>query len=678
MGAYSLCLVSAEHITKVLLVLCVILVSLKNWIFLSFSWHEGLYFSQSRPGTVDFRDVVTPRSKHGLILDKVRCEVCGQMGGLKMACSHPGCLRKQGEEHVSLYFHPTCARQAGLEVSSENGKSHGKSERVFYYFLLIVACALTFVCSVKCYRHGGNDYNIRAHLEDLIEIEKRRAGKTFAKADNPMKFSEGSRILNSAIRVLRVLGWSWRWAEWWVDYNSSWEPLLEPGEKEEEMTKEQLKIVDSTRESRAKDARLCRLSAFGAALRNRAYDTEEGFDTEALNRALLAILRTPSLVGPMEEYEIEFLVDWLARAYRSKSRLLGFGDDKIPVAEEAFCMHMEDGTAKFRLGDRPIPGKQKLERQQIYEVGVQEVDDFLKTEILHDIILPSKPPSAKKRPPRNRNRKAPPLSSTSGPSTDLNQSVEPKTPTRKRDRKRKRDSGNIDGKPSTTDSLQKLDAPQSSRRRGPGRPPKTENIPEQSERRPSRAARPTKFPTDELDPPTESGGEPPEGEATPAKHRATSASASDEPDRVATSPSRNTAGKRKRGRPPRKKPNPPTVAPPSNDRDDSGKTGPSEDLQATGTSRTMRGYRRGNPNMFDEEDSMPLNDLVAQMKLSPVGVSDSTVNDTSSHDNADEVASLDESANEDVDLEDVEKADLEEYRQRGRQEGKEEASRSFR
>ena len=92
----------------------------------------------------------------------------------------------------------------------------------------------------------------------------------------------------------------------------------------------------------------------------------------------------------------------------------------------------------------------------------------------------------------------------------------------------------------------------------------------------------------------------------------------------------------------------------------------------------MRGYRRGNPNMFDEEDSMPLNDLVAQMKLSTVRVSDSTGKDTYSHDNADEVASLDESANEDVDLEDVEKADLEEYRRRGRQEGKEEASRSFR
>ena len=38
-------------------------------------------------------------------------------------------------------------------------------------------------------------------------------------------------------------------------------------------------IVHSTPESRCEDARRCRLAAFGAALRNRDYDQEEGDDT---------------------------------------------------------------------------------------------------------------------------------------------------------------------------------------------------------------------------------------------------------------------------------------------------------------------------------------------------------------------------------------------------------------
>ena len=245
---------------------------------------------------------------------------------------------------------------------------------------------------MKCYRHSGNEYNLRAHLEDLIEIEKRRAGKNWAKADAKMKFADGSRILNAAIRVMRVLGWSWRWAEWWVDYESSWEPLLEPHEKEEDMTKEQLKIVDSTRESRATDARRCRLATFGAALRNRAYDIDDKFDVDALDRSLRAILHTASLVGPMEKYEIDFLADWLGRAYKSKSRILGFGEDKIEVAREAFCLHMEDQSPKFELGNRSVPGKQKPVAGEKFETGIVEVDDFLKTEISEDAFVPPPQP----------------------------------------------------------------------------------------------------------------------------------------------------------------------------------------------------------------------------------------------------------------------------------------------
>lgn len=241
----------------------------------------------------------------------------------------------------------------------------------------------------------------------MIELEKGRAGKTFARANNPMKFSYGCKLMHASIRTVKTLGWAWRWAEWWVDYNSRWEPLLEPGEKEEDMTQEELKIVESTRESRAADARLCRLSAFGATLRNRGYDVEDSFDRQALDRAFRSLLNTKSLVGPLDKYEIEFLADWLACAYKSKSRLLGFGDEKIEVAREAFCLHMEDETPKFEVGERPIPGKQNLLRHEKFESGIEEPDDFLKTEVLEDIAEPPRATPPKKTPPKRKRDRRP-------------------------------------------------------------------------------------------------------------------------------------------------------------------------------------------------------------------------------------------------------------------------------
>lgn len=230
---------------------------------------------------------------------------------------------------------------------------------------------------VHCYAHGSNENNLRARLEDLIETEKKRAGKDFSRANNPMKFSDGSKLLHGAITVMRILGWAWRWAEWWVQFGSTWEPLLEPGQVESQMTAEELRIVESSKETRMEDARKCRLAAFGAALRNRNYDTEEGFNTKALERALRAVLNTRSLVGPLEEHEIEFFVDILARAYRSKSKLLGFGEDRIPV-DENFCVHFEDKSSKFKLGDRPVPGNTALKSDQVFEDPVSEPDDYLK------------------------------------------------------------------------------------------------------------------------------------------------------------------------------------------------------------------------------------------------------------------------------------------------------------
>jgi hypothetical protein len=198
---------------------------------------------------------------------------------------------------------------------------------------------------------------------------------------------------------MKMLGWAWRWAEWWVEYGDNWEPLLEPCEKEENMTKEELKIVDSTRESRCEAARKCRLTALSAALRNREYDKEEGDDTVALDRALRALLHTPELVGPLESYEIDFFAEWLGRAYRSKSRLLGYGEDKIPIKDSIGTVHIDDKSPKYIIGSRRLPGKQELPDGTVFETDFNDVDDFLKPETYEDGTLVT---SESLKPPRKK------------------------------------------------------------------------------------------------------------------------------------------------------------------------------------------------------------------------------------------------------------------------------------
>ena len=309
--------------------------------------------------TVNVSNVVMSNGR-GLVKAKQICHLCGLPNGLKAQCSDTNC-RANGEKRHPYRFHVTCAREAGYEVDEEPAS----------FF-------------VKCYFHGACEYNLRARLEDFMEVEKRRAGNSFGKSEAPMTFSDGSRILNQAMVVMRMLGWAWRWAEHWVEWGSNWEPLLEPGQKEEKMTKKELKIIDSTPESRAEDARRCRLSAFGAALRNRSYDTENGFDNDSLCRALTAVLSTQSLVGPLSQDEICLSVDWLSRAYRSKSKFLGFGEDKTIVATDGFCVHRVDKSPKYELGDRPLPGKTLLEPDQVFEKMVEEPDDFLLPELSTD------------------------------------------------------------------------------------------------------------------------------------------------------------------------------------------------------------------------------------------------------------------------------------------------------
>lgn len=290
---------------------------------------------------------------NGFIQDKQRCIVCGFTYGARVQCMKDGC--------DSGWMHVTCARAAGFEVSHDDDKSESG-------FIL------------KCFHHSENANNFRAMLEDLLEVEICRSkAKKFDKGFYPMTWDHAASLYHSAVNILRVLGWAWRWADWWVADGDTWEPLLEDDQVEEEMTQEELKIVPSTPESRCEDARKCRLAAFGAALRNRDYDKVEGGDEQPLERALRAILSVPSLVGPLKKKEIEFHTLWLSLAYRSKSPLLGFGDDKIPVADKDICLHIADGSPKYELGSRPLPGLAEPENDKTnFEPTVEEVDDFLK------------------------------------------------------------------------------------------------------------------------------------------------------------------------------------------------------------------------------------------------------------------------------------------------------------
>lgn len=282
------------------------------------------------------------------------CGLCGIKTGLKIQCKHTS-RNKKVQCHGR--FHATCARQAGFEISSDNPEV----EMAF-----------------MCYRHGRCDYAFRALLEDMIEFEKIRSGNDLSRSGKPMTWECASKIFSAGVRVMRCLGWAWQWCKWWVVNGDNWEPLLEEGQIEAKMTKEELKIVESTVTSRRADARRCRLAAFGAALRNRDYDKEPGDDRRPLHNALRGILSTPSLVGPLTNAEIEFFVEWLGRVYRSKSVLLGFGPDKLPVKEHwesDSTVHYKDKTPKYELGDRTLPGKH-VRNGYLFEQVTHEMDDL--------------------------------------------------------------------------------------------------------------------------------------------------------------------------------------------------------------------------------------------------------------------------------------------------------------
>ena len=71
-------------------------------------------------GEVDLSQVILSNGK-GLVRSSGVCFLCGKSGGLKALCKVDTCcatLPESSKSNYHLCFHATCARQAGLEVST--------------------------------------------------------------------------------------------------------------------------------------------------------------------------------------------------------------------------------------------------------------------------------------------------------------------------------------------------------------------------------------------------------------------------------------------------------------------------------------------------------------------------------------------------------------------------------
>ena len=135
---------------------------------------------------------------------KYHCDLCGRKDGVKFSCTMKEC-HNSGGAMVPYRFHLTCGRQAGLDVHDVDNDTQG-----FY---------------VKCFHHVRCSEVVRAKMEDMLEVEKRRCGKMLERAAMPMPFGDAAQLMHWSVTVLANLGWAWRWSEWWVERGDNWEPL---------------------------------------------------------------------------------------------------------------------------------------------------------------------------------------------------------------------------------------------------------------------------------------------------------------------------------------------------------------------------------------------------------------------------------------------------------------------
>ena len=271
---------------------------------LLYRWHKDVLINENG---ADCSNLVLIDGKRHIEGGKF-CLLCGRKDKVKILCRMENCRLGASEYFHPSRFHVSCARQAGFEFMDEQE------------------------FSILCFNHTDYQAKFRKLLKPILQ-------------KNLGKMSEGDLavIYDRGITFLQILGWAWRWSEWWVTLDNN----------------------------RLGDVRRCQLAAFGAALRNRDYDTLPGDDYLPLTNALRGILKTRSLVGIFSNTDIDILATWLARIYRTKNPRLSFGKDCIPVEtsyENDSPVFFNDGKPKYELGRRPLPGKSKAD---VYS------DDFL-------------------------------------------------------------------------------------------------------------------------------------------------------------------------------------------------------------------------------------------------------------------------------------------------------------
>jgi len=149
-------------------------------------WNPDAITIEGEDTIIDTTNIVMSHGQ-GFHLGKQPCLVCGLKSGAKVHCSMEGCT--EGVMHV------TCARAAGFEVNHRDDKG-------FY---------------VHCFHHSENGNNLRARMENLLELEVDRSPNKHLDeyCRLPMTWKHAAALYHAAVNVLRVLGWAWRWAEWW-------------------------------------------------------------------------------------------------------------------------------------------------------------------------------------------------------------------------------------------------------------------------------------------------------------------------------------------------------------------------------------------------------------------------------------------------------------------------------
>ena len=150
---------------------------------------------------------------HKHICNSWICYLCCRHDKVKLPCSNESCTCIYDPKKGPHKFHLSCARQAGLKVADTNSTQD-----------------LNFV--IKSFDHKECVFAFRALLEDFIEIERQRVGPLL-QGDEPMIVADASKLYHWSVTIMQILGWAWRWAEWWVEKGDTWEPLIERGENEE-------------------------------------------------------------------------------------------------------------------------------------------------------------------------------------------------------------------------------------------------------------------------------------------------------------------------------------------------------------------------------------------------------------------------------------------------------------